>query len=127
MAVNYVNSLKDTRMQAVQQAVDLAPGFGSLEICTASFAAVIVAIALQKPSFAEAGQQITLNGAPLSGVATLAGTNTAVLARIKDGGGNVIINNLAVGQGAGDISLNSTAITNGQTVTITSGTIAHAP
>jgi hypothetical protein len=38
----------------------------------------------------------------------------------------VIVNNLTVGTSASDVVLNSLSITNGQTVTISSGTITHA-
>lgn len=126
MAVNYSTALKSTRMAAVITAIDVnaAPAF--IEICTAAFAAVIVTITLSDPSFTESGGVITMAGVPKSGTASLAGTNTAAVARIKDGGGNVIVNNLSVGTSGADINLNSTSITFNQTVTLTSGTITHA-
>ena len=127
MAVNYIASLKSTRMQAVITSCDANASPAFMEICTAAFAAVIVTITLAKPSFTESGGVITMAGAPKSGVASLAGTNTAAVARIKDGGGtNVVINNLSVGTSGSDINLNSTSITSGQTVTLSSGTITHA-
>ncbi len=128
MAVNYSAALKSTRMAAVITAID-ASGAGShatLEICTAAFAAVIVAITLDYPSFTESGGVITLANVPKSADATLAGTNTAAVARIKTGGGTTVVNNLSVGVGTGDIQLNSTSITQGQSVSITAGTITHA-
>lgn len=127
MAVNYATALKDARMQAVVSAIDVnaAPAF--IEIATVGFAAVIVTITLSKPSFSEAAAAITMLGVPKSGVASLVGTNVAAVARIKDGGGNVIVNNLTVGTSATDIVLNSASISQNQTVTITSGTITHSP
>lgn len=126
MAVNYSAALKSTRMQAVITAIDINAAAAFIEICTASFAAVIVTITLSDPSFTESGGTITMAGVPKSGTASLAGTNTAAVARIKDGGGNVIVNNLSVGTSGADINLNSTSITQNQTVTLTSGTITHA-
>jgi hypothetical protein len=112
-------------MLAVLEAIDGGPDFATLEICTASFAAVIVAIRLPKPSFTESGQKLVALGAPLSGVAS--STNIAAVARIKDGSGTVIINNLMVGQGSGDVSFNDCNFVSGETITITSASLNHAP
>lgn len=125
MAVNYIASLKSTRMQAVITALDANASPAFIEICTAAFAAVLVTITLSKPSFTESGGVITMSGVPKSGVAS--GTGTAAVARMKDGGAtNVVINNLTVGTSGSDINLNSVSITSGQTVTLTSGTITHS-
>jgi hypothetical protein len=127
MSVSYIASLKSTRMQAVINAIDassLAPGF--IEICTAGYSAVLCTITFQKPSFAESGGVITMQGAPKSGTAT--NTGTAVIARIKDGGAvNVVVSNLTIGTSSADIILNSTSIIAGQTVTLNSATITHSP
>jgi hypothetical protein len=123
MTVTYINALKDTRMNAVITAIDAGASFGTLEICTAAYAAVLAIITLSKPSFTEATQAITMAGVPKSGTAS--GTGTAAAARFKDSNANVVINNLTVGTSGSDINLNSTSITNGQTVTITSGVITH--
>lgn len=123
MTVTYANALKDTRMTAVVNAIDAQSTFGTLEICTAAYAAVLCVITLSKPSFTEASQAITMAGVPKSGTASASGT--AAAARFKDSAGTVQINNLTVGTSGSDINLNSTSITNGQTVTITSGVITH--
>lgn len=123
MAVQYANTLKDTRMNAVITAVDAGAAAGTLEICTSGYAAVLAIIPLNKPSFTEASQAITMSGVPKSGTASA--TGTAANARIKDSNANVIVNGLTVGTSGSDINLNSTSISNGQTVTITSGVITH--
>ncbi len=123
MGVNYVLSLKSSRMQDVIAAID-ANGPGILEVCTAGFATVLVAITLANPSFTEADGVISLAGAPLSGVA--AANGSGAVARIKDGLGTTIVNNLTVGTSNADFIFNSTAFVNGQTVTVTGGTITHA-
>ena len=125
MSVSYAQALKDTRMNAVISAIDAQAANGYLEIGTAGMAAVLVTIAFQKPSFTEANSTITLSGVPRSGVASA--TGTAANARIKDGSGNVQVSGLTVGTSGADIILNSTSITSGQTVTLTSATITHAP
>jgi hypothetical protein len=125
MSVSYANALKDTRMNAVVTAIDAQSGVGYLEIGTSGMAALLVTINFQKPSFTEASQAITMAGAPKSGVAT--GTGTAASARIKDSAGTVQVSGLTVGTSGSDINLNSTSITSGQTVTLTSAVITHAP
>lgn len=124
MAVNYSAALKTTRMNAVVTAIDVDVPVAFIEICTAAFAAVLVVINLQDPSFTVSGDTMTMAGAPKSGVAS--NTGTAAAARIKSGGGTVVVNNLTVGTSGSDINLNSTSITSGQTVTLTAGTIQHA-
>ena len=122
--MNYSSTLKSTRMTAVITAIDAHASPATIEIATAAFASVLATITLADPSFTESGGVITMAGAPKSGVA--GATGTAAVARIKEGGGTVIVNNLTVGTSGSDINLNSTSITSGQTVTITSGTITHA-
>lgn len=125
MAVSYRSSLTTTRMNAVLTDIDNNASPATLEICTAAFAAVLATITLGKPSGTVAGAPAvyTMSGMPKSANAT--GTGTAAAARIKDGGGTTIVNNLTVGTSASDIILNSTSITTGQQVSLTSGTITH--
>lgn len=112
-------------MTSVITALDAHANPATLEICTAAFAAILVTITLADPSFTVSGSVITMAGVPKSGVA--GNTGTAAVARIKEGGGTTIVDNLTVAApSGGDINLNSTSITSGQTVTITAGTITHA-
>jgi hypothetical protein len=125
MAVSYNAALKSSRMAAVIAAIDAGAGPGTLEICTAGYASVLATITLADPSFTESGGVITMAGVPRTDAAADA-TGTAALARIKDSNGNVVVNGLTVDLSTGDIQLNSIAITAGQAVTITAGTITHA-
>jgi hypothetical protein len=126
MTVSYIASLKTTRMGAVINAIDANASPGSIEIGTAGMAAVLCTIPLAKPSFSENGGVITMLGTPVS--ANGSATDTAAAARIKDGGGNMVVTGLTVGATQGfDIVLTSTAITSGQPVTLNSMTITHAP
>ena len=126
MAVSYAGTLQTSRMNAVVSAVDAHASPATLEIGTAAMAQVLVIITLGDPSFAVAGTPAvaTMQGVPKSGTAS--GTGTAAAARIKEGGGTAIVTGLTVGTSAADIILNSTSISNGQTVTISAGTITHA-
>lgn len=112
-------------MAAVIAAVDAGAGPGTLEICSAAYAAVLATIALADPSFTESGGVITMAGVPRSD-SSADNTGTAAAARIKDSNGNVIVSGLTVDISTGDIQLNSIAIVAGQAVTITAGTIIHA-
>jgi hypothetical protein len=124
LSVNYDTATKTARMAATILQIDADASPAKIEICTASFASVLVTITLQDPSFTESSGVITMAGAPKSGVASAAGT--AAVARIKDGGGTTKVNNLTVGTSGAEINLDSVTIAVGQTVTITSGTITHA-
>jgi hypothetical protein len=53
------------------------------------------------------------------------GTGTAAAARIRTGADGDVVTGLTVGTGSEDIVLDSTSITTGQTVTISSATISH--
>jgi hypothetical protein len=128
MAISYSQALQNTRMDAVITAIDAHASPATLEICTAAYAAVLVSLTLSDPSFVRSGSKpntlITLQGVPKS--ANASNTGTAAVARIKEGGGTVIADGLTVGTSATDIVLNSTSITSGQQVSITSGTITHS-
>jgi hypothetical protein len=124
LAVTYASGLKSTRMAAVITAIDVAAPVAYIEIGTAGMAATLVTIALSDPSFTESAGVITMAGAPKSGTAT--GTGTAAAARIRTGAAADVVTGLTVGTSGSDINLNSTSITTGQTITLTSGTITHA-
>ena len=125
MGVSYAATVKNARMTDVLTTIDASASPATLEIGTTSMALVLAAITLNDPSFTESGGVLTMAGVPKSGTATAAGT--AAAARIKDGGGNVIVSGLTVGTSGTDIVLNSTTVAVGQQVTLTSATITHAP
>ena len=128
MAVSYTETQQNTRMTAVLTAIDAHASPATLEICTAAYAAVLVALPLADRSFSLGGAKpntaLTMLGVPKSANAT--GTGTAAVARIKEGGGTTIADGLTVGTSATDIILNSVSITTGQQVSISSGTITHS-
>ena len=128
MAVSYNQAVQNSRMDAVLAAIDAHASPATLEICTAAYASVLVAIPLSDPSFSRGGTKpntaLTMLGVPKN--ANAAATGTAALGRIKEGGGTTILDGLTVGTSATDIILNSTSITSGQQVSISSGTITHS-
>lgn len=124
MAVTYSTTLKNTRLDAVDDAVNAGTGSGYIEIGTTGMAATLVTITLNDPAFnAASGGTLGLDATGLSNTAT--GTGTAAAARIRTSAAADVITGLSVGTGGADIILDSTSITSGQTVTINSGTITH--
>lgn len=122
MAVTYPTSLKSTRMTAVRDAIDAGAGPGTIEIGTTGMASVLATLTLSDPSGNVANGVLTFSAIAN---ATAAATGTAAEARIKDSAGNVVISGLTVGTSGANINLNSTSITAGGTVSLSSGTITH--
>ena len=135
MAVNYTNTVRTNRLRVMRDAVDSktfvvgsgAGSAGQLVIGTSGLSGatgVLATIALPNPSFAEVTNVATLQGTPLS--ATASATGTAALAELRNNAGTTVVSGLTVGTSGADIIISSTAITSGQTVQVTSGTITHA-
>lgn len=124
MAVNYRTTLKTTRMQAVRDDIDSGAGAATLEVCSAAFASVLVTFTLSDPASTVSGDTLTLASMPKTANASASGT--AAVARIKESGGTVIVNNLTVGTSGTDITISSTTITSGNPYNLNSGTIVHS-
>ncbi len=125
MAVNYRTSLKTTRMNAVVSDIDSGTPPGFLRIFTAAFATQLASFTLNNPSGTVSGDTLTFSG--LTKTATASATGTAAVARIVNGAGTTIVDNLTVGTSGTDIIISpSTTITSGQTVEWTAGTIQHS-
>ena len=129
MPVNYSATAKTARMQAVLDLINAGAGTPKLKIRDASNN-VLVTIPMDSTSAGSvAGDPaaITFDCTPaLSATASAGSPTTATNAIITDVADVPIITGLTVGVGTGNIQLDSTSITAGQTVTITAGTITHA-
>jgi len=124
MAVNYAAALKTTRMQAVRDAIDADAGPGTLEICTTSYASVLITFTLSDPGSTVTNDVLTIADLPKTANAGNAGA--AAVARIKDNSGDVVVQGLTVGTSGADIIISNTTITNGASYSLTAGTITHA-
>lgn len=134
MSVVYSTTLKNNRMQLV---ADLIAGkvaaastgtatAGTLVVGTSALSGatgVLCSFTLNATPGTVTGGVLTLSGTPINATAT--GTGAAAKAELRDNSGNVICSGLTVGTSATDIIINATAISSGQTVTLTSGTITH--
>ena len=134
MSVVYSSTLKNNRMQLVADLIagkTAASSVGSatagvLVIGTSSLSGatgVLATFALGTTPGTVSSGVLTISGTPLT--ATASGTGTAAKAEFRDNSGNVIVSGLTVGTSASDIIINATAISTGQTVTLSSGTITH--
>jgi hypothetical protein len=135
MAVTYSTALKSNRMQLV---ADLVAGktvasstgtatAGTLVIGTSALSGstgVLASFTLGTTPGTVSSGVLTVSGTPLT--ATASATGTAAKAEFRDNSGNVIVTGLTVGTSAADIIINATAISTGQTVTLSSGTITHS-
>lgn len=124
MAVTYSNTVKDSRMTQVLNAIDGGVAAGYIEICNAGYANVLATITLADPCGSVASQALTFTMPRSDTSADF--TGTAAIARIKDSAGNICVSGLTVSTSGADINLTSLLITAGDTVTINSGVITHA-
>lgn len=121
MAVNYSTTVKNSRLDVVVTAIGAA---GVIEIGTAGMGTVLATIALGNPAGTVSGGVLTFSGFPRSDTSADA-TGTAAAARIRTGAAVDVVTGLTVGTSGADIILDTTSITAGQTVTLTSATITH--
>lgn len=140
MSVVYSSTLKNQRLQMVNDTVagktyasstgtatagQLVIGTSALSGATGVLATIPLVTtgsaggAFNTPS----SGVLTLAGTPLSATAT--GTGTAALAEFRTNGGTTVVSGLTVGTSGTDITINATAVSSGQTVQVTSGTITH--
>lgn len=120
MAVVYVDSLKNTRLDAVTTDIGAT---GVLEIYTTGLATLLASVPLANPAAPAASAGVLTFTMPQSDNSAAA-TGTAAEAKVTDGTGDVITG-LTVGTSGTDVVLDSTSISAGQTVTINSATITH--
>lgn len=125
MAVTYSATIKAARMTAVRDTIDAGVGAGKLEILDAGDV-LLAEIQLVEPCGEVVGGVLTFDFDPDISDTAANASGTAAKAQIKDGSGVAQVTGLTVGTSAADIILDSVAITAGQTVTITAGTITHA-
>lgn len=134
MAVTYSSTVKTSRLTRTQELVlskTAAAATGTaldptLVIGTSALSGatgVLVSITLPNAGVTVSGSVLTLLASTQSGIASA--TGTAALAEIRNNAGTVIVSGLTVGTSGSDVTINSTAISSGQTVNVTAGTITH--
>lgn len=134
MSVVYNATLKTNRMQLVADLIASKTAAASTGTALASTlvigtsalsgsTGVLVSFALGTTPGTVSGAVLTISGTPLTNTAS--GTGTAALAEIRNNSGAVVVSGLTVGLSGTDLIINATAISTGQAVTLTSGTLTH--
>ena len=121
MALTLPTASRNAMCNALVDKVDDGAGDGYLEIGTTGMGTTLVSQNFSDPAFGDAATGVATANAIDDGTATA--TGTAAEARIRDSDANDIITGLTVGTGSEDIVLNTTSITNGDKVEITSMTV----
>lgn len=122
MSVTYSVTVRNNRLQQVVNAIDAGVGNGLLKVGTSSMASVLSTITFVKPCGTISSGILTFSGLPIVD-GSAAGSGTAVAAQITDSAGTVVVSGLTVSSAAGDIIIDNSAITVGDTVTLLSATI----
>lgn len=123
MAVNYNTTVKNSRMTVVRDAIDGGAGPGTLEVCSAGYATVLVTVTFDDPCGSVSSGVLTFSALPLS--ATVANSGTAAIARIKDSTGAVVADGLTVATSGADVNITSVTLTAGVTVDLNPASITH--
>lgn len=130
MAVTYSDAVKTSRMTAVRDAIDVGTGAPTLQIRD-SGNVVLATIPLDSTSCGTVSNPsagvVELNFTMPQSDTSADATGTAHNAIIRNGDATplTVISGLTVGTTGTDIILNSTSISSGQTVEITSAKIRH--
>lgn len=119
MAVTYDTTLKNTRLTSVRDAIN----GGSIEIGTTGMASILAVLPLSATAGTVASGVLTFNA--ITSDTSADNTGTAAEARIKDSSAAVKVSGLTVGTSGANVNLNSTSITAGQQVSLSSGSITH--
>jgi hypothetical protein len=124
MATDYSTLLKNARLDLVNDYINAGAGAGYIEIATTGHALVLATITLADPAAPAAAAGVLTMTMPQSD-SSADNTGTAAEAKIFDSDSLEVVGGLTVGIAATDIILDSTAITQLQTVTINTATITH--
>ena len=121
MAVSYSLSLRNTRMTDIVTAIGSG---GKLEIGTAGMGTILATFSLDSTAGTVAAGVLTFSGMPKNVSALNDGT--AAAARIRTAADVDVVTGLTVGTVGTDVIIDSTSITESQSITLTSATITHS-
>lgn len=133
MSLSYVTAVRNSRLQAVLDAIDAGSGAGKLRIYSGTRPAtggaettVLAELALADPAGTIAGGVLTIDADPDLEDTSADATGTATWARILDSDDNPVCDlDVSESGGGGDVILDETAIVAGGTVTIATATITE--
>lgn len=129
MALSYIESLRDARLQAVITAIDQGASAGKLRIYNAprpdvedpiTTQTLLAELTMDDPSGTVSAGVLTFD--PITTDATADNTGTAAWFRIVDSDGDTVVDG-SVGTSGADLNLNTTSIVAGQSVAVVSASI----
>lgn len=121
MPTNYITSLKNARLDQVTAAIG---SNGRIQIGTLGMTAVLATVPLATVAAPAAVNGVLTFTMPQSDTSAVGG-GIAAEARIVTSSLVPVVTGLTVGVNSGDVRLDSTNISAGQTLTINSATITH--
>jgi hypothetical protein len=124
MAISYATAVKNSRLAAVQTALDAGSGPGKLRIYTAAYAVMLVEIPVDEGN-TPTGGVLDLLETSGSSTGNPAASGTAAIARLVDSSNAMVGEGLTVGTTGTDVILGSTAVATGVPVDLTAATITH--
>ena len=134
MAIRIKGTVRDSMLDVIDAAVNAGAGPGTIEIRsgtqpanadTAATGTLLAEFTLTDPAFeTPASGSMDIDATP-DLTTTAVATGTATWARVLDSDDNVVFDG-SVGTSGTDFIITSTSITNGQTVTLTSGALSLA-
>lgn len=122
MGVIYRSSLRTTRMNSVKTDIDSGGAAGKIIIQSAATVTLAV-LPLSFPCGTVSGDVLTFSA--ITSDTSADATGTATKAEIQTSAGTAVVTGLTVGTSGANINMNSTSITAGQQVDITSASITH--
>lgn len=131
MTIRIKATVRDAMLDALVDAADAGAAAGTIQIRsgtqpanadTAATGTLLATFTLADPAFDAASAGSVAIDADPDLTTTAVATGTASWARVLDSDGNTVFDG-SVGTSGTDFTITSTAITNGQTVTLTAGTI----
>lgn len=124
MALTLATATRNAMCNACVDLIDVGTGTtGGVIKITSSGDILLVTLTFSATAFGSANTGVATANAITNGTAVA--SNTAAKASIHDRDDATIISGLVVGAGSGDINLNSTSITSGDVVSITSMTVTQ--
>jgi hypothetical protein len=124
MSISYNSTVKSNRMTVVRDAIDQGSSYGKLEICSASYASVLVSFTLNDPCGTVTTGVLTFSGFPKT--VSASNTGTAAIARLVDSDNTVIANGMTVATSSADVILSSVNIIASNNITLNAASITHA-
>lgn len=123
MAINYSTTIKNSRLTIVRDAIDAGTGAGKLQLFDFAGTTLLVEVPFEDPCGSVSSGILTFDIPIIEPIA--ADSGTAASAKLVDSDDTLVADGLTVGTVGTDVVLNSTAITAGEPVTITSAVIQH--